>query len=57
MNQKGSTTLIAEALILVLVVLTGFLAVRFLFSQTEAEMKQSSSWVECGNVLDCPSPE
>ncbi len=54
MKEQGSTTLITEALILILVVLTGFAAIQLLFSKAEDKMEETTTLGECGNVLDCP---
>ena len=52
-SETGSVTLTSEALILAFIVLMGLAAVGFLLARTDEQMDRSSSWVSCGNVLDC----
>ena len=56
-NQRGSLTLTSEALILVVIGLMCIAAVAFLVQRSQTEMDNSSSWVACPNVLDCPAAD
>jgi len=56
-SERGSLTLVTEALLLVIFGVIAFAAVKALLSRAEEKSAQTQQLIQCSNVLDCPAIE